>query len=427
MKFALLFALLFSTSFLWAQDSPDYYAKGDSAYKAKDYALSADFYEKHIASLEEDEVHMVIYYNTACSFSLAGNNDKAFEYLDKTAAKGWKSMGTIQQDEDFNNIHGDERWEQTLEKVQENLAAYEATLKYPEIRQEIKEMRHIDQKLRREIISLTKEKGRDSPEAKKLMKEIAIVDHKNTERMKEIIAEIGWPKESEVGDAAGGAWLLVQHADQQPDFQKECLELIKKAVEEGEAKGHRYAYLYDRVQLAYGKKQLYGSQGYTDPETKQKAFRPIEDEHLIAERREKYKMGDISLYAKRLEFTYQVPTKKEAVKKEKLQKKSYRIAIKKGTKAYQQKDYPAALMYYRKAMSLNGNFTSNDAFMAASIAAHVEKEESSAFRYLNQAYLMGWKDKEALKNSADLKSLQADERWKELLTKLGGYISNPTF
>ncbi len=420
MKLTIFLTLFFfSTSFLWAQNTPNYYAKGDSAYKTKDYTLSADFYEKHIANLEEDEVNMVVYYNTACSFSLAGNSDKAFEHLDKAVAKGWKSMGSIQQDEDFNNIHADERWEKILEKVQENLAAYEATLKYPKIRREIREMRHIDQKLRRESIQLSKEKGSDSPEVKAMWKKIAAVDHKNTERMKEIIAEIGWPKTSEVGDATGSAWLLVQHADQQPDFQKTCLPLIQAAVEEGEARGSNYAYLYDRVMLAQGQKQLYGSQGYRDPETKQMSFRPIEEEHLIVERRAKYKMGDISAYAKRLGFDYQVPTEKEALKKDKGQKKTYRTAIKKGMKAYQQKDYLTALMYYRKALSLNGNFTSNDVLMAASIAAQVEKEESSAFRHLNQACLMGWKDKEALKNNADLKPLQDDERWKELLAKFG--------
>jgi len=417
MRFFHVLIFLLFTSVLFAQDAPNYYAKGDSAYKAKDYVLSAEFYEKHIQSQPEDKLYAATYYNTACSFSLANNNDKAFEYLDKTVEKGWKSIEHIQQDTDFNNIHEDERWEMALEKVRANLAEYEATLKYPELRKEIRAMMNSDQVLRRKLRGIRDEHGNNSDEMKALWKEIGVEDHKNTERMKEIIAEIGWPKESEVGDAASASWLLVQHADKQPAFQKECLALLKVAVEEGEAKGSNYAYLYDRVQLALGKKQLYGSQAYKSPDTDKMDFKPMEAEHLVNERRKTYGMGDLSDYAKRMGFEYQVPTQKEALKRVKSQKKAYQNFVKKGNKASKQKDYKTALTNYQKALGLNGNFTSKDAFTAATIAAKVEEAESTAFRYLEQCRLMGWQDVEAFKNNADLKALQKDERWEELMSR----------
>jgi hypothetical protein len=47
------------------------------------------------------------------------------------------------------------------------------------------------------------------------------VDAANTARMKRIVAERGWPGRSLVGDdGAQAAWLLVQHADHDPAFQR---------------------------------------------------------------------------------------------------------------------------------------------------------------------------------------------------------------
>jgi hypothetical protein len=48
------------------------------------------------------------------------------------------------------------------------------------------------------------------------------VDRANTARLKEIVAEHGWPGYQLVGEAAAhAAWLLAQHAP--PDFQEQCL------------------------------------------------------------------------------------------------------------------------------------------------------------------------------------------------------------
>jgi hypothetical protein len=49
------------------------------------------------------------------------------------------------------------------------------------------------------------------------------------------------------------AWLLVQHADHDPAFQRVCLELLGGAVRAGEADVRHHAYLTDRVLLAEGR------------------------------------------------------------------------------------------------------------------------------------------------------------------------------
>jgi len=55
------------------------------------------------------------------------------------------------------------------------------------------------------------------------------IDVKNTREMKKIVKKYGWPDIDLVGEeGSNGAWLLVQHADLDVEFQKKCLKLIKK-------------------------------------------------------------------------------------------------------------------------------------------------------------------------------------------------------
>ena len=87
------------------------------------------------------------------------------------------------------------------------------------------------------------------------------VDHANTMRMKEIIAQYGWPGYSLVGEEGEhAAWLLVQHAGHDLPFQNQCLALLTAAVEAGDGSARKMAYLVDRVRVNEGKPQLYGTQ-----------------------------------------------------------------------------------------------------------------------------------------------------------------------
>jgi hypothetical protein len=80
-------------------------------------------------------------------------------------------------------------------------------------------------------------------------------------RIAEIVEVRGWPGVSLVGDAgASAAWLLVQHADQDPDFQDRALALLAQAAAEGDASAHDAAFLTDRVRVHRGRPQLYGTQ-----------------------------------------------------------------------------------------------------------------------------------------------------------------------
>jgi hypothetical protein len=87
------------------------------------------------------------------------------------------------------------------------------------------------------------------------------MDSANTAWLATIIDKIGWPGRSLVGeDGAHAAWLLVQHADLSRPFQERCLKLLRKAVKASEAAAVDLAHLTDRVLLAKGRSQVYGTQ-----------------------------------------------------------------------------------------------------------------------------------------------------------------------
>jgi hypothetical protein len=86
-------------------------------------------------------------------------------------------------------------------------------------------------------------------------------DSDNLPWLKKVVAKHGWPGASLVGaDGAHAAWLLAQHADADPAFQRRCLDLMAAAVEAGDATMREFAYLTDRVLLAEGRPQVYGTQ-----------------------------------------------------------------------------------------------------------------------------------------------------------------------
>jgi Family of unknown function (DUF6624) len=130
-------------------------------------------------------------------------------------------------------------------------------------------------------------------------------DGENLPWLKEVVAAHGWPGASLVGaDGAHAAWLLAQHADAEPAFQRQCLGLIGAAVEAGEASLLEYAYLTDRVLLAEGRSQVYGTQvtrrdGAWVP-------RDLRDPELVDERRAAAGLEPLAEYLQRF-GDYPVP------------------------------------------------------------------------------------------------------------------------
>ncbi len=81
----------------------------------------------------------------------------------------------------------------------------------------------------------------------------------NTARLREIVAEHGWPGEALVdADGAEAAWQIAQHAGLDVDFQRQALEALSGAVAAGEAPAWQMAMLTDSVRMGLGQPQVYG-------------------------------------------------------------------------------------------------------------------------------------------------------------------------
>jgi hypothetical protein len=135
-----------------------------------------------------------------------------------------------------------------------NTSQVETVLQLPSLRDELLAMMAVDQTARNALI----ESDFKDEAAQRSMRDI---DRRNTARMKQIVASTGWPTRTQVGkEAARAAWLIVQHADADPEFQADCLERMEPLVATGEASGADFAYLTDRVLVNAGNEQRYGTQ-----------------------------------------------------------------------------------------------------------------------------------------------------------------------
>jgi hypothetical protein len=139
-------------------------------------------------------------------------------------------------------------------------------------------------------------------EYKALAEKVRSEDRKNLLWLKGVVAKHGWPGKSLVGPrGARDAWLLVQHADSDRDFQKACLAKME-ALPKGEVEPRDIAYLTDRVLIGTGKKQKYGTQAtFKDGKL---VFAPIEDEEKVDERRKAVGLPPLAEYRKVLEKVY---------------------------------------------------------------------------------------------------------------------------
>jgi hypothetical protein len=88
------------------------------------------------------------------------------------------------------------------------------------------------------------------------------LDSENTAELKKLLEIHHWFTISEFGlQADNNAWLLVQHADLDLDFQKKVLKILTDLYPKNETNRSNYAYLYDRVAVADKRPQRYGTQG----------------------------------------------------------------------------------------------------------------------------------------------------------------------
>lgn len=174
------------------------------------------------------------------------------------------------------------------------------SVKEPALRRELLERVEQDQAIRNERIR----KGVERPD-EAILARMEAIDTANTERVKAIVRQYGWPSPELVGrDGAEAAFLLVQHAELA--FQKEMLPLVEKAYRSGGLSGQSYALLLDRVLVREGKPQVYGTQakGVAEWKGQEPVMEAIEDEANVDKRRAEVGLPPLSKYREALKRSY---------------------------------------------------------------------------------------------------------------------------
>lgn len=244
-------------------------------------------------------------YDAACSWALAGNNDKAFFYLNKvTTENKYTDLFHLLSDTDLSSLHTDKRWQKLINAVTINKNTVEAKYNKP-VAALLDTIYKEDQGNRTNIEVIKRDFGWQSPQMDSLLTRMRYYDSLNLLRVKNIIKTYGWLGEDQIGEQGNATlFLVIQHAD--PSTRLNYLPIMREAVLKGNAKPQDLALLEDRVLTNQGKKQTYGSQIKVNEKGKYE-FYPIEDEPNVDKRRAAVGLGTLEQYALYFGLEYKLP------------------------------------------------------------------------------------------------------------------------
>ena len=91
-------------------------------------------------------------------------------------------------------------------------------------------------------------------------RDMEALHRRNATRLESLVDTSGWPGRSLAGeDGTEAAFLILEHAVEEPALQRRCLPLLAKAAALGEVPPLQPAMLLDRIRFFEGKPQLYGT------------------------------------------------------------------------------------------------------------------------------------------------------------------------
>jgi hypothetical protein len=163
-----------------------------------------------------------------------------------------------------------------------------------ELANELLELKEIDQ-LAAKNAHPPKEYGHLTSEEWNAKKDSIYRTHKT--RLVEILNQYGYPGYDLVGEKAEQAyWVMVQHSDFDPEFQKKVLLELEKQVQKENANSRNFGLLTDRVKINTGQKQIYGTQVTYISEKCQAIPKPLEDSANVNKRRAEVGLPPIEEY-----------------------------------------------------------------------------------------------------------------------------------
>jgi hypothetical protein len=123
----------------------------------------------------------------------------------------------------------------------------------PELRLQLKQRTEKDQQARKALLA--------SPQDVDLSRRVQNLDADTIRWLEQLAKETGVPTVEQVGEmGVHWTWLLVQHMDDDPGLQAALLPQFENRHAAGELPAEDLAKLTDRVLLAQGKPQRYGTQ-----------------------------------------------------------------------------------------------------------------------------------------------------------------------
>jgi len=116
--------------------------------------------------------------------------------------------------------------------------------------------------------------------------QLALVERSNSERLRALLAQCGWPLRATHGSAAGQRlWQLVRQHEHDLALQKAVARQLESVQAQGEASGPELAQLRDRIAVAEGRPQPYGTQLYQLASCRW-VSRPMDDQVQVEARRQ---------------------------------------------------------------------------------------------------------------------------------------------
>jgi|LGVF01.1.fsa_nt_gb hypothetical protein len=166
-----------------------------------------------------------------------------------------------------------------------------------------------DQKFREKLNPYAKKYGSNSAEMITLVKQINYQDSINMDIVSKIIDNYGWLDVDKIGEQGNKTIsLVIQHSSH--SMQEYYLPIMREAVKKGNANAKSLAFLEDRVAIDNGKKQIYGSQLYTNLKGNT-VLAPIANPENVNMRRKAVGLGTIEEYIKVWNLTWDVERHKE--------------------------------------------------------------------------------------------------------------------
>lgn len=282
-------------------------------YEQKDFVNSAEKFQEAFAAMD-GKVDPNDRYTASCAYSLAGIKDKAFYHLFRLARESkYSNLEHLTINPDFDILHQGKKWEELIAIVKRNKEDEERELK--RLFMEKLEKLYIDDQWGRKRLPLIEEKyGPKSEEMDAQWNLIHEMDSLNLIEVQKILDSKGWLGQAAVGKKGNLAlFLVIQHADLAT--QLKYLPMMREAVKKGNARLSNLALLEDRVALRQGKRQIYGSQIYTDSETNEKYVAPLIDPENVDKRRSAVGLGKLADSVKRWNMVWDVEKHKKRIAK----------------------------------------------------------------------------------------------------------------